>query len=61
MKSKPIFNSYMAKLLLKRGNVIVDLQPDKNRVNATIFYFEETEKFKDDLSELSAQLINTQH
>lgn len=54
MKSKPIFNSYMAKLLLKRGNVIVDLQPDRNRVNATIFYFEETEKFKDDLSELSA-------
>lgn len=44
----------MAKLLLKRGNVIVDLQPDRNRVNATIFYFEETEKFKNDLSELSA-------
>lgn len=56
MKSKPIFNSYMAKLLLKRGNVIVDIQPDKNRVNAIIFYFEETEKFINDLSELSTLL-----
>lgn len=56
MKSKPIFNSYMAKLLLKRGNAIIDIQPDKYRVNAIIFYFEETEKFMNDLNELSAQL-----
>lgn len=56
MKSKPIFNSYIAKLLLKRGNRIVDIQPDKKRINATIFYFKETEKFLNDLSELSSKL-----
>lgn len=56
MKTKPIFNSYIAKLLLKNGNNIVDIQPDKKRTNATIFYFEETQKFINDLSELSAQI-----
>lgn len=49
MKVKPIFNSYIAKQLVKSGNKIIDLQPDKNRINAIIFYFEETEKLISDL------------
>lgn len=53
MDAKPIFNSYIAKQLLKAGNKIVDLQPDKNRVNATIFYFEETDKLIKDLLEIT--------
>jgi len=53
METKPIFNGYTAKQLVRKGNKIVDLQPDKNRRGATIFYFEVTEKFINDLKELS--------
>lgn len=53
MKGKPIFNSYIAKQLVKKNHKIIDLQPDKNRPNATIFYFEETEQLKKDLVALS--------
>lgn len=53
METKPIFNGYTAKQLVRKGNKIVDLQPDKNRKGATIFYFEVTEKFINDLKELS--------
>ena len=55
MKAKPIFNSFLAKQLLKRGNQIVDLQKNNKLQNATIFYFEETEKFKKDIEELTAE------
>lgn len=44
MANKPIFNSFVAKQLLKRGNPIVDLGPDRKNHLAVIFYFEETEK-----------------
>ena len=52
---KPIFNSFLAKQLLHKGNPIVDLQKNKKLQNASIFYFEETEKFKKDLTELTAE------
>ena len=52
-KSRPIFNSYLAKQLLKEGNKIIDLAPDKNKVNGIIFYFEETDKLLSDLEVLT--------
>ena len=55
IKLKPIFNSFLAKQLLHRGNVIADLQKNHKLKNATVFYFEETEKFIDDLKELTAE------
>lgn len=55
MKARPIFNSFLAKQLLHAGNKIVDLQKNKTLKNATIFYFEDTEKFKNDLSKLTAE------
>lgn len=55
MKAKPIFNSFLAKQLLHKGNPIVDLQKNKKLPNASIFYFENTEKFKKDLTELTAE------
>ena len=54
-QAKPIFNSFLAKQLLHRGNPIVDLQKNKKLSNASIFYFEDTEKFKKDLTELTAE------
>lgn len=52
---KPIFNGFLAKQLLHRGNSIVDLQKNHKVKNATVFYFEETEKFINDLKELTAE------
>lgn len=53
--AKPIFNAYLAKQLLLRGNQIVDLQKNYKLKNATVFYFEETEKFINDLKELTGE------
>lgn len=55
MKAKPIFNSFLAKQLLHKGNLIVDLQKNKKLPNASIFYFEDTEKLKKDLTKLTAE------
>lgn len=51
---RPIFNSFLAKQLLNNGNKIVDLQKNHKIKNATVFYFEETEKFIHDLKKLTA-------
>lgn len=55
IKLKPIFNSFLAKQLLNRGNYIIDLQKNYKIKNATVFYFEETEKLIEDLKELTAE------
>ena len=55
IKTKPIFNSFIAKQLLQCGNPIVDLQKNHKLKNATVFFFEETEKFIQDLKKLTAE------
>ena len=55
IKTKPVFNGFLAKQLLYRGNTIVDLQKNHKVKNATVFYFEETEKFINDLKDLTAE------
>lgn len=55
IKTKPIFNSFLAKQLLHCGNPIVDLQKNHKLKNATVFFFEETEKFVQDLKKLTAE------
>ena len=55
MEVKPIFNGFLAKQLLQKGNPIIDLQKNHNLKNATVFIFEETEKFKKDLTELTTE------
>jgi translation initiation factor 1 (eIF-1/SUI1) len=45
----------LARQLLKKGNPIVDIKPDKERDGHTIFIFETTEKFKKDLSTLLSE------
>lgn len=52
---KPIFNAFLAKQLLKEGNNIIDLQKNNNLKNATIFYFEETEKLHKDIAKLTTK------
>ena len=55
IKTKAIFNGFLAKQLLHRGNAIVDLQKNHKLKNATVFFFEETEKFIQDLKKLTAE------
>ena len=52
---KAIFNGFLAKQLLQKGNTIVDLQKNHKLKNATVFYFKETEKFIKDLKELTSE------
>ena len=49
MKCKSIFTPYVARRLLKMGNQIVDIKPDKKNKDRTIFVFEATEKLKADM------------
>ena len=55
IKTKCIFTPYVARRLLKMGNVIIDIKPCKENRDKTIFVFEDTEKLQSDL------LIATSH
>lgn len=55
MKTKLIFNSFLAKQLLSRGHQIIDLQKDHKRKNGVVFVFEETEEFTEDLKRLTSK------
>lgn len=59
MKTKPIFNSYLAKQLLKKGNQIVDLKKNYEVANATVFFFEDNEKLNNDINELMPIIRST--
>ena len=50
MTYKSIFTPGVARYLLKLGNPIYDIKPDKKNNDKTIFVFEETEKFKNDMA-----------
>lgn len=49
MKTKSIFTPYVARRLLKMGNPIIDIKPCKEERSKTIFVFEVTDKFQNDL------------
>lgn len=53
MKYKSIFTAGVARYLLKLGNPIYDIKPDKKNKDKTIFIFEETEKFLSDLASVN--------
>ena len=55
MKTKLIFNSFLAKQLLSCGHKIVDLQKDHKRKNGVVFVFEETQIFIEDLKRLTSE------
>lgn len=52
--TKVIIKSSIAKALLKRGNKIVDIKPDKDDPDhkRSVFVFEQNEKFNNDLNEI---------
>lgn len=50
LNTKCIFTPFVARNLLKMGNPIVDIKPDKNNKDKTIFVFEDTNKLKEDMA-----------
>jgi len=46
---KEIFTPYVARRLLRMGNPIHDIKPDKTNKDKTIFIFEVTDKFNIDI------------
>jgi hypothetical protein len=56
MKTKLIFNTFLSKHLLKRGNPIIDLLKDHKRRDGVVCVFEETKKFENDFAELNKEL-----
>lgn len=53
-EAKSIFNPRTARALIKMGNVVIDIKPDKTNRDKTIFVFRNDEKFRKDLSAYSA-------
>jgi len=51
-KYKSIFKPAIARNLLKMGNPIVDIKGMKDFPEKTMFFFEVTEKFEQDLAKL---------
>ena len=49
MTYKSIFTAGVARYLLRLGNPIYDIKPDKNNKDKTIFIFEDTNKLKEDM------------
>ena len=52
---KIIFKPSLARKLLKDGNYVVDIKKSRDNDNATVFVFENTEKFREDLSRILAE------
>lgn len=47
---KSIFVPYVARRLLRMGNPIYDIKPSKENRDKTIFLFEVTDKFNEDIA-----------
>lgn len=55
-KSRLVFDAKMARKLLKQGFVVIDIKPNRENTDKTIFAFENTEEFKVALENLMEEL-----
>ena len=55
-KSRLIFDAKMARKLLKQGFVVIDIKPNRENADKTIFVFENTDEFKVALEKLMDEL-----
>ena len=51
-KSRLIFDAKIARKLLKMGYVVIDIKPNRENTDKSIFVFENTEEFKKALAEI---------
>lgn len=55
-KSRLIFDAKIARKLLKMGFVVIDIKPNRENTEKSIFVFENTEEFKDALTQLMDEI-----
>lgn len=55
-KSRLVFDAKMARKLLKQGFVVIDIKPNRENTDKTIFVFENTDEFKAALEKLMDEL-----
>lgn len=53
MNYKVIFNPSIARQLLRKGNEIKDIKPNKENIKETVFVFECTDKLLSDLTSIT--------
>lgn len=56
MNNKAIFSAGIARKLIQKGFVVKDIQPNKNNQAYTVFYFEDTSEFREELSKISKRI-----
>jgi len=55
-KSRLIFDAKIARKLLKQGFVVIDIKPNRENTDKSIFVFENTEEFKTALTKIMEEL-----
>ena len=55
-KSRLIFDARMARKLLKMGFVVIDIKPNRENTDKSIFVFENTEEFKQVLATVKEEM-----
>lgn len=55
-KSRLIFDAKIARRLLKEGFVVIDIKPNRENTDRSIFVFENTEEFKQALTEITDEI-----
>ncbi len=54
-KTRLVWDYKIARALLKKGNVVVDIKPSKDDRSKPVLIFENTDKFNKDLEEIVSQ------
>ena len=55
-KSRLIFDARIARKLLKQGFVVIDIKPNRENTDKSIFVFENTENFKQALTQIMDEI-----
>ena len=55
-KSRLIFDARIARKLLKDGFVVIDIKPNRENTDKSIFVFENTEEFKQALAQIMSDI-----
>ena len=55
-KSRLIFDAKIARKLLKMGFVVIDIKPNRENTEKSIFVFENTEEFKQALAQIMDEI-----
>lgn len=57
-KTKLVFSPKVARALCKAGDPIIDIKKSRDNPASTVFVFENTEKFKEDLNTILSNISN---